>query len=358
MATQDVWRLVRECTRFLGGHGGPRTLQDQLREVTDSPLSLVKNDHYGRGGVVTDLEGEVAALLGKEAAVFMPSGTMAQPITLRIWSDRAGIPTVAFHPTCHLHLHEQMAYRELHHLGAVLVGEGERLFTLEDLKAVEEPVSTLLIELPQREIGGQLPTWEELVKICDEARARGMRIHMDGARLWECAPYYGRSYAEISALFDSVYVSFYKILNALPGAILAGPQSLIDEARIWQRRQGGNLYQQATNAISAKLAMERHLPRMADYVAKAGEIAEVLQPSAGVRVVPERPPTNMMHLHFRGDPERLNAAFLQIAEEDKVGLFFGLPEDGKIELAVGESALGLNRDEIGRLFEKLFALAA
>ncbi len=317
----------------------------------------MRNDHYGRGGFVTELEGEVAALLGKEAAVFMPSGTMAQPIAIRIWSDWAGVPTVAFHPTCHLQIHEQRAYQALHGLRAVLLGDADRLFVREDLRAVREPLSTLLIELPQREIGGQLPAWDELVAVCDEARGRGMRLHLDGARLWECAPFYGRGYAEVVAPFDSVYVSFYKILGGLPGAMLAGPADFIAEARIWQRRQGGNLQQQSPAAISARRGMERHLPRVAEYVAKADEIAAILRGFEGVRVVPERPPTNMMHLHFEGDRERLIEANLNIAEKDGVWLIPWLSEAGKTEVSVGDAALELRADEIRGLFKRLFELA-
>ncbi|RYG22008.1 hypothetical protein EON82_17885 [bacterium] len=353
---RNVQAIANGCERFLTGHGR-RTVRERVQAVADSPLSLIRNDQYGQGGFLAEFEREIAELLGQEAAVFMPSGTMAQPIALRIWSDRAGCKTVAFHPTCHLEIHEHHAYRELHGLRAILLGEADRLFTLEDLRAVDEPVPTLLIELPQREIGGQLPSWDELVAICDEARLRGMRLHLDGARLWECAPFYGREYREIAGLFDSVYVSFYKILDGLPGAALAGPAEFIAEARIWQRRQGGNLQQQAASAISAKLGMERHLPRMGEYAAKAAEVAEVLRMFEGVRVVPERPPTNMMHVYFEGDPKRLTEAALTIAEEDKVALFFGLPTSGKLEFVVGESTLGFGRLEIQGLFEKLFRLA-
>jgi threonine aldolase len=294
---RDPGALSAQCTRRLAGHS-PRTLREQLVEVAESPQALDRLDHYGQGGVIADLERDVAELLGKEEALFMPSGTMAQPIALRIWSDQTGIPTVAFHPTCHLEIHEYRAFEEIHGLRSILLGERERLFTIKDLQQVDEPISTLLIELPQREIGGQLPEWDELMAICQEARSRGARLHMDGARLWECAPYYRKSYAEIAAPFDSVYVSFYKILGGLPGAILAGPALLIEEARIWQRRQDGNLYQQAANAISSKLGMHRHLPRIIEYVERAQEIAAILKEFKTVRVVPENPPANMMHLYF------------------------------------------------------------
>lgn len=329
-----------------------------LQEALDSPLSDLGQDFYGSWGAVAELESYVADLLGKPAAVFMPSGTMAQQIALRIWCDDAGISTVAFHPLCHLEIHERMAYSEVHHLRAVLLGEPDRLFTLEDLSKVEEPLAALLIELPQREIGGQLPTWDELKEICDYASSKGIRLHMDGARLWECAPYYARSYAEIAALFDSVYVSFYKLLGGLPGAMLAGPELLIAEARIWQRRHGGNLHQQSPNAILGKIGLDRHLPQAPLYVAKAAEVAAILSEcSDHVRVVPPAPPTNMMHLYFSGAPEAVTRAVQQITEEDGVALFRFVPEDGMVEISIGESALGLDASRLRELFGKLFRLA-
>ena len=333
--------------------------------MADSKYAQIPTDHYGAGGLVTQLELEVAELLGKETAVFMPSGTMAQQIALRYWCDRAENPTIAYHPTCHLEIHEQKAYRELHHLRAILLGEPHRLFNLEDLDAVQERIAALLIELPQREIGGQLPSWAELITQCKSARERGIKLHLDGARLWECAPYYGKSYREIAALFDSVYVSFYKTLRGLPGAILAGPAELIGEARIWQRRHGGNLYTLAPNAIAAKLGLERHLPQIASYCEKAKKIATALQGIDGLSIVPKMPPTNMMHLHFRGDKEAIEEGFWAIAQE--TGLLLGRsvsPADAangwKMEIGISEANLSLDLDllteQMTRLMQRAGAL--
>jgi threonine aldolase len=353
---REVQALAAQCEFFLSGHG-VRTVRQRLEDIANSPYALQKNDHYGRGGFVTEFERTIADLLGKEAAVFMPSGTMAQPIALRVWADLCGIQNVAFHPTCHLELHEFKAYRELHHLHGILLGEPDRLFTLADLNSVAEPLSTVLIELPQREIGGQLPKWEDLIDICHAVRARGAKLHLDGARLWECGPFYGRSYADIVAPFDSVYVSFYKILDGLPGAALAGPASLIESARVWQRRQGGNLQQQSPSAISAQLGLDTHLPRIPDYVAKAAEVALALSANPSIAVTPEKPPTNMMHLRLVGDRDRLLSASYRVMAEDKVGLFFYLDESGKTEISIGNGCVGLEARRVAELFDKVFSLA-
>ncbi len=200
----EATALRRGCDRFLVGHG-PTVAADLLASIPDD----VEIDVYGDGGVVAELEQEVAQLLGKPAAVFLPSGIMAQQAVLRVHADRRARRTVLFHPTCHLALYEGGAIERLQGLVGRSVGGPERLITLDDLEDVAEPPAALLLELPQREIGGPLPDWDDLVAQTTWARGRGAAVHCDGARLWEASAGYGRPPADLAALFDSVYVSFY-----------------------------------------------------------------------------------------------------------------------------------------------------
>ncbi len=337
-------------------------MRDALADLIEFVDPDLDQDHYGAGDVIERLERRVAGLLGTEASVLMPSGTMAQQIALRIWSDQAHIDRVAFHPTCHLELHEQGAYRQLHGLSSTLLGGPDRLFTIDDLEALREPVAAILFELPQREIGGYLPKWDDLVEMTDWARERSIKLHLDGARLWETKPFYGKEYAEIAGLFDSVYVSFYKILGGVAGAVLAGPADLIDTARIWQRRHGGNLVHMYPLAVSAQLGLDRHLEKMGEYHAKAREIAAVFSSLPGVSVRPNPPHTNMMHVFIDGDLERLRAAGGRIVEEADTELFGYLDETmvpgvTRFELTIGDSALAFEADEVRELLGRLLTLA-
>jgi hypothetical protein len=115
LSAEERRELRDGCDRALGGHG-LRTAADSLAELASLPAYELRSDEYGEGGVVAALEAEVCGLLGKPAAVFMPSGTMAQQIALRVHADRTGRRVVAFHPTCHLELHEDKAYQRLHGL--------------------------------------------------------------------------------------------------------------------------------------------------------------------------------------------------------------------------------------------------
>ncbi|HZO74591.1 MAG TPA: beta-eliminating lyase-related protein [Ktedonobacteraceae bacterium] len=358
---RDITSIQNACTRFLTHHyrKSPHQILSDLAQATDSSIQA---DRYGQGQVISQFEEEIAALLGKEAAVFMPSGTMCQQIALRIWANRQHSNNIAFHPTSHLEIHEQQAYRVLHRLHGILVGSPYQLLTLSDLQAITEPLGAVLLELPQREIGGQLPSWEELVEIIEWARSRHIPMHLDGARLWECQPFYGREYAEIAALFDTVYVSFYKVLGGIAGAALAGPSDVIAEARTWQRRHGGNLIHLFPYVLSARKGLADHLGQIATYCAKARSVASILASFPQIQVVPNPPQTNMMHVFFYGERDKLIDAALDIAEETGTWLFPSLapaqlPSYHKFELTVGSATLDLPDETIRELFQLLFAKA-
>lgn len=215
------------------------------------------------------------------------------------------------------------------------------------------------LELPQRDLGGQLPDWDALNEIIAWARERGIPTHLDGARLWECRPFYGREYAEIAQLFDSVYVSFYKILGGIAGSALAGPADLIAEARTWQRRHGGNLIHLYPFVLSAQKGLRERLGRMEAYHAKAKEIAALLTLFDEIEIAPNPPHTNMMNVFMRGEREKLEAAALDVARETGTWLFSRLaptpiPGFTMFELTVGEATMDLSGQEIVEAFRILF----
>jgi threonine aldolase len=360
---ERIQAAIRGADRFLNGWHGRPSLRERLAEIAEATAEDERPDTYGEGERIERLEARIAETVGAEAAVFMPSGTMAQQIAMRIWSERRGIRTVAFHPTCHLEIHEQKGYQVLHGLHGRLVGDPNSVISLADLEGISEPVAALLLELPQREIGGRLPEWDDLVAQTAWARERGIALHLDGARLWQVGPYYGRDHAEIAGLFDSVYVSFYKDLNALAGAALAGDPGLVRQARIWQRRHGGNLVTLHPFVVSAELALDRRLERIPAYVDHARALAASLAAVDGIEIVPDTPQTPMFQMLLRGDRERLADAALTLAEERGVFLFGDpstttSPSMQLVEVTVGEPTLRLEPDETASLLAEVVARAA
>lgn len=333
------------ATRSLHRWSAHLPLATRLAVLADAASEVVDPDEptdiYGNG-VVAHLEDEVARLLGKEAAAFFPTGTMAQQVALRCWAGRTGNATVALHPKAHPEMHEGGALSAVSGLRTVHPTREPRLPTADEVRDFEEPFGTLMLELPLRDAGFVLPSWEELEEVVEAARERDAVVHFDGARLWECTPHFGRSLAEIAGLADTVYVSFYKSLDGLSGAVLAGPRTLVDEARTWRHRYGGQVFQQFPAAVAALLGLRNTLPRLPDYVAHARVVADALREgfaAAGVpwsRVHPERPHTHQFQVWLPYDSEVLTEAALGQAEETKTQLFGRWFPDGPPGLSVTE----------------------
>lgn len=321
----------------------------------------VEMDRYGHGGVVAQFEQELALLLGKEAALFVPSGTMAQQATLRVHADRRGRRGVVFHPRCHLDWHEERGYERLHALHGLLAGGLDVPLSLAHLEQVAERPAALLLELPQRSLGGTLPAWDALVAQTDWARARGAAVHMDGARLWEALPFYERSAAQVAAVFDTVYVSFYKGLGGIAGSAVAGPAEVVAEIAQWRTRHGGRLVALWPYAAAARTALRDRLSKMPQYYAHARAVAAALEGLPGVEVTPNPPVSPMMHVLLPGTAGELAVRAAAIAAREHVWTFAqpfasDSPHRQRIEFTVGDATLRCAPGEVRRWMAELAGL--
>ncbi|MCB1198665.1 MAG: low specificity L-threonine aldolase, partial [Deltaproteobacteria bacterium] len=283
--------------------------------MAEYPLASQRPDQYGEGEHLQAFESEVASLLGHAKGLFFQSGTMAQLIAARIVTDQKQHQYIGYHPLCHLEIHEEKSYQHLHGLQSVLIGDKSRLITKQDLLDIKTMPAFVLLELPQREIGGQLPTWDELVWQVQFLQEKGVHVHLDGARLWECAPFYQKSYAEIASLFDSAYVSFYKGIGAIAGAALVGKEDFICQAKIWNRRHGGNLITAFPLYLAAKKNVEKRLHKFQAYYEKTQDIAEAVATIENIEIRPSIPQVNMFHLWIKADRKRLIENAVRIAQE-------------------------------------------
>ncbi len=343
----------RNAKRALARPAALGTLRERLALLERAPELYDLDeaaDIYG-DGVVAALEEKVAGLLGTEAAAFFPTGTMAQQVALRCWAGRTGNPAVALHALSHPEVHERHALSQVSGLRPVRVSSAPRPPTADEVRGLDEPFGTLMIELPLRDAGFVLPSWEELTEVVEAARERDAVVHFDGARLWEATEHFGRPLREIADPADSVYVSFYKSLGGYGGAALAGPRDLIEEAKAWRHRYGGAGFQQFPTALSALAGLERELPRLPEDVRHARVVAAALDegftaaglPWAGIH--PEVPHTHQFQVWLPYDADVLAEAAVRQAEETGTLLFSGGWErKGPLGLAVTEvevSAAGL-----------------
>jgi len=302
-------------------------------------------DVYGKGELIESIEARVAELLGKPAALFLPSGVLAQLIALRIHCDRHRRSTIVLHPTSHLILHEQDSYRVLWGLDSELLGDPERVLTHADFeRAHPDTLGAVVLELPMREIGGQLPAWDDLRAQVEWARRHDIAVHFDGARLWHCPSYYNRSLPEISTLADSVYVSLYKDIGGIAGAVLAGEPDFIDQARVWNRRAGGNLYSFYPYLLAAERGLDDNLASIDEAVPYARALGPLLATIPGVRCNPDPPQAAMFHLHIQIERDTLNRIINAYTREHDVIVLpppRAIDPDGHsiCEISVGRSTL-------------------
>jgi len=285
--------------------------------VASAELGVDEWDQYGERGAVARVEAEVAELLGKPGAVFFPSGVMGQQAALRSWCDRTGSRRVAIPDRSHLLVHEDDGPRLLHDFRFEHLTVGRRTATAADLRGLPAGLGAVLVELPLRDAGCRLPAWDELVELSEAARELGVPLHVDGARIWESQAFYDRPLADIAALADSVYVSFYKGLGGLAGAAVAGPEDLAEELRLWRRRMGGTLYRLTPYAVGALAGLRDLLPRMGELVAWAGSLAALLS-DAGFQVDPDPPHTNTFLVHAPGTADAVNERLLGFVEREQV----------------------------------------
>ncbi|SFC66570.1 L-threonine aldolase [Nocardioides terrae] len=349
MASEELLTCVRAaargCTAAVTGQpaGSPAAAFADLSRACEE-LGIDEWDIYGGGGAVARLESELAERFGVEAAAFFPSGVMAQQAALRVHCDGAGSRRVALPDLSHVLVHEEDGPRILHDLEVSFLTRGFEVATAAHLERVPGRLGAVLVELPLREAGCLLPTWDQLAELSAACRARGVALHVDGARIWEAQPWLEHSFADIAGLTDSVYVSFYKGLAGLAGAALLGSADVVAEARLWRRRLGGTVYRSTAEAVSALVGLRERLPLVPETVTWARAFAAALP--AGLAVQPAVPQTNQFLLFAAGDADAVNERTAAVVDERRIGLPAWLPaqEPGRIrtEIVVTPAALTLD----------------
>ena len=256
--------------------------------------AVVGDDLYGEDPTVLSLQEQVAALLDKEAALFVPSGTMANQLGLRLHTQPGDDVLVS--EGAHIKWYEAGAAAALSGLQLVTVGspEGAGLFSAAELQAVYQPrrsdhgsapMTLLCLENTHNRGGGRVWPMAQLASVCAAARELGLRLHLDGARLWNAATALGCSPADLSRPFDTVSVCLSKGLGAPAGSLLCGRRSDIDRARRFRRMYGGSMRQAGILAAAGCYALQHHLSRLGEDHENARLLAAALTGLSRVQVV-------------------------------------------------------------------------
>jgi threonine aldolase len=265
-------------------------------------------DSYSLGGIVEELEADCARMLGKERAIFMPTGTLANHMAVRALAG--GPSRVLVQEDSHFYQDEGDCAQTLSNLTLMPLAPGKATFTADEVQHVLDQtksarvvsrVSVIAVETPVRRKQGEHFDASELAKIIAIAKREGIRLHLDGARLFLQAAYTGDNVVEYARPFDTVYVSLYKYFNAASGAILAGPRSIIDGMYHGRRMFGGGLNTVWPFALVARHYLDGFSQRYASAVKISEDLIRGLSAQGAFTV--ERIPagTNLFHMRARGD---------------------------------------------------------
>jgi len=285
----------------------------------------VGDDQYGEDPTTNLLQERLAALLGKDAALWMPSGTMANQVAVMTLA-RAGDEVIT----------AREAHAGWHEVGAAAANAGVQIvevgtagtFTREQFEAAIKPAglpvfpATTVVEIENthNRAGGIVFPQDEVVRICAFARERSIASFLDGARLWNAAMASGRSETELAAPFDMVSVSFSKGLGAPAGSVLAGPRDSITRATRFPRRLGGAMRQVGILAAAALHGLDEHRARLVDDHANARRFATSIANCAAVQLDLASVQTNIVVFHLKpGAPD----AATVVAQARQRGVLLG-----------------------------------
>lgn len=312
------------------------------------------------------LEKKLVEMFGVEAALWFPTGTLAQGVAARIHTVNAKNPRLLLHPSSHLLLYEDNGYELAHDCKALVKGAWRDTLDATD---INDDVGCVFIEMPQRHGGGKLPSWEALTDIKARSKAFGIPLHMDGARLWSSRPFYSnRSYPEIISGFDSVYVSFYKDIGAMGGAALLGSDEFIQQAQRWRTRLGGYSVGSWPAIYDALRCLDKSVALMPEFVTHAQVLADAIRHFEKVNIDPAVPHTNLFHVLLPVPVKVAEAARDKLANKNGIWLadrFWPEPlvddmgEESSsacaMEIVVGGKALDINAEQFANAVGELLS---
>jgi len=268
----------------------------------------VGDDVYGEDPTVNRLQERAAEIFGKEAALFVPTGSMGNQIAVKLHT-RPG-QEVVIEERGHIYNFEMAAMAAVSGTLARPVRslDGSGILTWDEIESALHvggayyvaPTGLIALENSHNLAGGTLLTRERAEDICEHAHARNLPVHLDGARIFNAAAALNDSVAELTRPVDSVMFCLSKALGAPVGSMLLGSRAFIEEARGWRKLLGGGMRQAGVLAAAGLIALEETPKRLHEDHANARRLAEGLAEISGIRIDPERIATNIVIFDVTG----------------------------------------------------------
>jgi len=320
----------------------PRQYLEVLTDIDqEKPL---ESDFYGNGGSTKQLEEEFAKLTGKEKAMYLPTGTMANQLAIKLLNGKN--TKVIVPDNSHVFRDEADASQSVHRLRLVPTGKDKPYFQLEDLKntvkyideneVFRSGLGTVVIENPIRRANGTAVPIETIKEVSAYCKKNGFKMHLDGARIHLASAFTNVSLKEYASYFDTVYVSLYKYLNANGGAMLCGDAAVIDQLSHQIKILGGTTFQNWNNTAIALYYLEGVTERLDQVVVTANRLIDELNKIDGISISSIENGTNIYMLKLATNISSAELA-KKLFEEYNIRLRSG--ENDMIRFAVNESLL-------------------
>ncbi|WP_336516469.1 threonine aldolase family protein [Pollutibacter soli] len=339
----------------------PAQYIDKLKEITTG--KEVARDFYGQGGVVEQLCRKMASITGKSAAVFIPTGTLANQLALATLSGENS--KVFVQETSHVYRDEADAAQTLFNKRLIPLAKGQPFFTAEELEAsvnyhqqeevFKTGIGAVSIEVPVRRNDNRTFPIDEIKKISAYCRKNNFKMHLDGARIHLDAAFTGVSVGEYAKYFDSVYMCTYKYLGANGGAVLCGDESLISKMDHLIKIHGGSIFSNWPNAAIALHNLEGIEQRLSSVAAKAKEWINTMKQIPGLKLTALDGGTNVYYLAFA---KNMDIDKFKTTLRTKYSIFTGVADkEGIIRIRFNETFLNQDNVTLTKAFAEAIAAA-
>ena len=312
--------------------------------------AFVGDDVFGDDPSINNLEERVAEILGKEAAVYMPSGTMTNQVAIRTHTEPGD--EILLEQSAHVYFNEAGATAALSGVICSLIPGDRGVFGAEEIEAAIRPTNDhyprtklVCVENTANRGGGKVWPLEKLAEVKKTAHENGLKIHLDGARIWNAAAAMNIPESEIAKHFDSVSVCFSKGLGAPVGSALAGSSDFIMEARRFRKQFGGGMRQAGIIAAGALYALENNRERLTVDHDNAKIFAKGLAEINGIDVNPDDVETNIINFRVQGMTkdeliDKLNKQVTHVLPKDSITI------RAVTNLMVSESQINIALDHV------------